>query len=97
MYYKLKKDTISYLNDKELDFSLRGFRYLGYILENYDDLFDVKITNVYKETGKEFKATASSVERCLRHLFSKTDNKENNKKIIWEMIIEYKNIYEQEA
>ena len=97
MYYKLKKDTISYLNDKELDFSLRGFRYLGYILENYDDLFDYKITNVYKETGKVFKATASSVERCLRHLFSKIDNKVNNKKIIWEMIIEYRNIYEQEA
>lgn len=97
MYYKLKKGTISYLNDKELDFSLRGFRYLGYILENYDDLFGHKITNVYKETGKAFKATASSVERCLRHLFSKIDNRANNKKMIWEMIIEYRDIYEQEA
>lgn len=95
MYYKLNKNTINYLNDKELDFSLRGFRYLGYILENYDDLFDCKITNVYKETGKAFKTTASSVDRCLRHLFSKSDNKKSNKKIIWEMIVEYRDNYEE--
>ena len=96
MYYKLKKDTISYLNDKELDFSLRGFRYLGYILENYDDLFDYKITNVYKEVGRKFNSTASSVDRCLRHLFSKVDNKKNNKKMIVEMIVEYEIVKEQE-
>lgn len=88
--YKFSKRTFDYLVNKGFNFSYQGFHYLGYILENFEDIFNFTITHTYEKTADIFRTNYGAVERSIRYLFSKTNNMRVNKKKLIEMIIEYR-------
>lgn len=52
----------------------KGYSYIKYILKNEkQDISNMKIINLYNKVAEEFNTTGSRVERCLRHIFSKSD------------------------
>lgn len=82
------KKATNYLFEKGYDISFAGFEYLTYILINYDNVSQHKITEIYKEIAKKYNVKSDRVERNIRYLLNKKDEK-CNKKVIANLIYDF--------
>jgi hypothetical protein len=55
--------------------SLKGFQYIIYAVLLYEQDTTQPITNIYVDVASKHKTTHVSVERAMRHAFSKMDRK----------------------
>lgn len=55
--------------------SLKGFQYIIYSVLLYEQDNNQPITNIYVDVASKHNATPTSVERAMRHAFSKMDRK----------------------
>jgi hypothetical protein len=83
------KKSEKYLVKNGYEISYIGFEYLTYILDKYKNIRTEKITDIYREVAKKYNATYAGVERNIRYLLSKKDQK-CNKKIIAKLIGGYR-------
>lgn len=81
----MKAEKFLYENYGRTD--LRGFKYLVYILNNYDNASNM--SEIYKRIGKEFNVHWASVERCIRQ-YSKNSCDKYTKDFVNGLILEYK-------
>ena len=82
------KKATNYLFKKGYDISFTGFEYLTNILINYDNVRQNKITDIYKEIAKKYNVKSDRVERNIRYLLNKKDEK-CNKKVIANLIYDF--------